>query len=277
MAQPFDDSRLQPIGDPFPVAPQASSSSVLDQVGASAAADGTLVYLAGASREDQLTWFDRTGKEIGQLGSRTAQSAVSISPGGNSAVVLHQHQDGDELWLYDLAHGSSASRLIPRGNHSVPLWSPDSARLWVHMKGAEGDDVYLLDIHGGRQDVFATDQIQGRWVPADWSRDGRFIVINEINPKTRDDIAYVPVVSGKLGAPVKFLAAPADETQGQFSPDGKWLAYTSDESGRYEVYARLFPSGSGVWKVSTEGGREPRWSADGKELFFVGVSQSVGA
>src|SRR5262249_20560243 len=109
--------------------------------------------------------------------------------------------------------------------------------------------------------------------PSDWSRDGRFVLYTANDPKTRADIWYLPLDSGKpdLQKAVKFMATDAIESQGQFSPDGKWVAYSSDETGKGNIYVRSFPNGSQVWKVSADGGREPRWRSDGKELYFVNI------
>ncbi len=281
MAQPFDEGSLQPVGDPFSVATGASNSPTRPQVAASLASDGTLVYLAGRSRETQLTWFDRTGKELGKVGPRANQRGVALSPDGNTVAIVRQDQNGaPATWLHDLVR-ESESRLQPQGSPgSGALWSPDSGQVWFGMSGPEGLGIYQKDLKGGQlQFVQKIDPAASDKTPSDWSRDGRFVIYTETNPKTRADIWYAPVESGKMNekAAVKLLGTDAVESQGQLSPDGKWLAYYSDESGKGEVYIRPFPTGSQVWKVSTDGGREPRWRSDGKEIHFVdfGVSGRV--
>jgi Tol biopolymer transport system component/predicted Ser/Thr protein kinase len=282
MAQPFDYDSLQPVGDPFSVATRASNSLTRPQVAASVASDGTLVYLAGRSRETQLTWFDRTGKELGKVGPRAEQRGVALSPDGNTVAIGRQDQNGaSATWLHDLVR-ESESRLQPPGSPgSGALWSPDSSLLWfLAMPGPEGPGLYQKDLKGGQlQIVRKVDTAAPVRTPSDWSRDGRFVIFTETNPRTRADIWYAPVESGKMNekAAVKVLATDAVESQGQLSPDGKWLAYYSDESGKEQVYIRPFPSGSQVWKVSVGGGREPRWRSDGKELNFAdfGVSGRV--
>ena len=280
MAQPFDDAGLQTVGDPFTVAQQATVSATNPQVEASASADGALVYLAGMSRESQLTWFDRTGRELGKVGPQAVHSGVSLSPDGNALVARRRYQDGSEVWLYDPARNSE-SRLIPRENSpGTAVWSPDGARIWIGMAGPEGRGLYQKDIRGGQQELIQKEGKAGAGAPkviSDWSRDGRFVIYTENNPKTRADIWYVPVESGKPGAQaVKLLGTAADESQGQLSPDGKWLAYYSDETGKGEVYVRPFPMGPGVWKVSVDGGLEPRWRSDGRELYFVAAAPGQG-
>lgn len=103
------------------------------------------------------------------------------------------------------------------------------------------------------------------------SRDGRFLVFTQLDPKTREDIWFVPLENGKAGRPVAFLHSEANEMYGQLSPDGRWMAYRSDESGRAEIYTRSFPSGEDPTKISIDGGDQPRWRGDGKELFFIGA------
>lgn len=106
---------------------------------------------------------------------------------------------------------------------------------------------------------------------SDWSRGGRFILYTEVDPKTQGDIWYLPDprTKDRAAKPVRYLGTSARETQAQFSPDSRWVAYSSDESGKFEVYVRPFPSGPGQWKVSTNGGRESRWSSDGKEIYYL--------
>ena len=146
------------------------------------------------------------------------------------------------------------------------------------MTGPGGPGFYRKDIRGGapelveKQDPAATAK-----VVSDWSRDGRVLIYTQNDPKTNADVWYVPLVAGKpSGQPVKLLGTDASESQGQISPDGNWLAYVSNESGTPAVYIRSFPTGDGVWRVSVEGGSEPRWRADGRELFFrVGTSPQL--
>jgi Tol biopolymer transport system component len=142
------------------------------------------------------------------------------------------------------------------------------------MAGPEGPGFYQKDLKSSRlQIVQKIDPSTPGRTPSDWSRDGRYVIYTENNPKTRADLGYVPVETGKLveKAAVKLLGTDAVESQGQLSPDGKWLAYYSDESGKGEVYIRPFPSGSQVWKVSADAGREPRWRSDGRELYFTSL------
>jgi Tol biopolymer transport system component len=138
------------------------------------------------------------------------------------------------------------------------------------MTGSGGPGFYRKDIRGGAPELVEKhDPAATTKVVSDWSRDGQVLIYTQNDPKTNADIWYVPLVAGKpSGQQVKFLGTTALESQGQMSPDGHWLAYASNESGTFEVYIRSFPTGDRVWRVSAEGGSEPRGRADGRELFF---------
>ena len=275
MAQPFDEARLEPVDDPFPVAERVSQSFLLTQPAVSASANGTLVYLSGRSPESQLTWFDRDGKELNKIGSRTFQRGVFLSPDGKMAVTQRLVM-GNFLapWLLDLER-KSESRLTPPGSFTdVPVWSPDSRRIWFRMTGPDGRGLYEKDLNSGQLRLLQKVDATATSAPlSDWSRDGRFLIYTESDAKTGSDIWALPVESGKPdGKAVKLVATAAVESQGQLSPDGRWLAYYSNETGTPEVYIRAFPAGGQAWKVSVDGGVEPRWRSDGKELFFGSVS-----
>jgi eukaryotic-like serine/threonine-protein kinase len=270
MAQPFDEKRLQTVGDPFVITRGVSLAATQPQLLASASADGALVYVAGRSHDSQLTWFDRSGKALGTVGPIGLQFGVSLSPDGNKATIARTAiNDTVAVWLHDLVNGSS-SRLTPTGSPGGDaLWSADSRTLWFGMTTSQGPATYRRDLVTGEQErLETTDPNAG--APTSRSLDGKFVVYTVIDPQTRSDIWYAPVESGKADRPkaVKLIATDAIEAQGQLSPDGKWLAYVSTEGGPYTVYVRPFPAGAGVWRAYPGLAEEPRWRADGKELFF---------
>jgi len=268
MAYPFDVATLQLAGDPFLVAPQLSRTSTPDQVAASTAENGTLIYLAGPSRDDfQPTWLDRSGKEIGKVGPVGDQRGLALSPDQKFVVVASRGTESRPgLWLRDLARDVESRFTLPPFV-GAPAWSPDSRRIAFSGPNA----LYVKNVSGGPEQLLL--QSSNPLSPSDWSRDGKYLLYTEVDAKTHGDIWYLPFdSSGKPGAPVPFLKTGFNESMGQFSPDGRWVAYASNESGKYEIYARPFPSGGGEIRISNNGGIGPRWRADGKELYYLSNS-----
>jgi serine/threonine protein kinase len=266
MAQPFDADTLQFAGDPFPVAPQLSRTFSPNQVAASAASNGTLVYLAGSAGEEfQPTWLDRSGKELGKVGAVGDQRGLALSPDQKFvAIAFRASESRPGLWLRELARDVESRFALPPFV-GPPVWSPDSGRIAFSGPNA----LYVKNVNGGQEQLLL--QSGNPVSPSDWSRDGKYLLYTEIDPKTRGDIWYLSLdPSGKSGAPVAFLKTDFDDSMGQFSPDGHWVAYVSNESGSYEVYVRPFPSGGGPTRISSNGGTNPRWRADGKELYYLG-------
>ena len=270
MAQPFDADTLQFAGDPFSVAPQLSQTLSPQQVAASAAGNGTLVYLAGPRTELQPTWVDRSGKELGKVGPVGDQRGFALSPDQKLvAIVFRGGESRPGLWLRDLARNVESRFTLPPFV-GPPVWSPDSSRIAFSGPNA----LYVKNVNGGQEQLLL--QRANEIHPSDWSRDGKYLLYTEIDLKTRGDIWYLPLdPSGKPGAPVAFLKTEFDESMGQFSPDGRWVAYVSNESGSFEVYVRPFPSGGGT-RISSRSGTNPRWRADGKELYYLSYSDHAG-
>ena len=268
MAQPFKLDTLQLAGDPFSVALQLAHTSTPAQVAASVAENGILVYLAGPSRnETQLTWVDRSGKELGKVGPLAEQNGVALSPDQKAIARAYPGSSSRSgLWLRDLARDVETRFTLPPFAGPA-VWSPDSSR--IAFSGPQS--LYVKNASGGPEQLLL--QTGHRVTPSDWSRDGKYLLFTDLDPKTRGDIWYLPLdASGKPGGVVAFLKTEFNESQGQFSPDGHWVAYVSDESGQYEVYMRPFPSGSATTRISSSGGKEPRWRADGKELYYLSES-----
>jgi Tol biopolymer transport system component/predicted Ser/Thr protein kinase len=273
MAQPLDPRTLLIAGDPFDVARQASLTGITNLPGATVSPDGTLVYIAGDLRLTRAAWLDRDGKEAGQLETETPPLALSLSPDGKTAAILSSgdHTDGNEAAFYDVARNSSSR--FGRG-FSVPVFSPDGKSV-IYSKTF--NDIQLRGAVAGAPETLLL-HTPNTSHPAQWSRGGRFLFYTEEDQVTHADLWYLPEPGSTAAErkPVRFLATPANETMPQLSPDGKWLAYTSDESGRYEIYVRRFPSAQGLVKISTAGGTQPRWSPDGRELYYVGPQKTPG-
>jgi eukaryotic-like serine/threonine-protein kinase len=245
---------------------------------AASAENGMLVYLANGDavvqNNLQLTWLDRSGLELGKVGPSGGVQGVALSPDEKTVAIprLVPVSQAYEIWLHDLAR-ETESRLTLRasGSSRAPVWSPERGRIIFSAirPGNAVADVYSKEIDGGQEELLLHNGNEKN--PSDWSRDGRYLVYTEVDPKNRGDIWLLRDPLGNAGdrKPVPFLRTEFNESNGQIAPDGHWIAYTSDESGQEEVYVRSFPFGDGKWQVSTKRGREPRWRLDGKELFYL--------
>jgi len=276
MAQPFDPSTLQLAGEAFPIATQASFGPDNAYPLVSASADGLLVYLAGRNAADrQLTWFDRSGKELSNVGSRGHFRGVALSPDEKTVAADHVSVGiASDLWLHEWTRGVESRFTTHQTSvNGVPVWSPDGRRIAFASNRTGRFDLYVKNAGEAGQDQILL-QNGNRKTPSDWSRDGQYLLYTETDAKTQSDDLWVMPMEGDP-KPVPFLHTEFNETEGQFSPDGHWIAYASDESGRFEIYVRPFPAGPGRRKVSVNGGAYPRWRSDGKELFYLTTEGKV--
>jgi hypothetical protein len=271
MAQPFDARRLEFSGEPIIVADHVASG--LSRAGDfSVSANGVLAWRTRSGAARQLAWFDRSGKQTEGLNALGQYLYPNLSPDGNRVAVneLDAAQPGVwSIWLLDLVRNSMTRFTFGRW-WANPIWSPDGHRIVFGLGSPPDYGLYWKDTSGaGSEELLLK---ANRYLfPTDWSRDGRFLLFDEENRKTKWDIWLLPLSGDRRPVPV--VQTEFNEKYGQFSPDSRWIAYASDESGRYEVYVRPFNGGAGVtagkWPVSTAGGFLPRWRGDGKELFFV--------
>jgi serine/threonine protein kinase/Tol biopolymer transport system component len=278
MAQPFDEKTLQPAGDLFPVAEQVSIGPHTPHAQASISSNGVLVYWGGGGfGENQLAWYDRTGKPLRSVGAPASIENLALSPDERTVALTRRGSStGADIWLHELARGADTRFTYDANNHQ-PVWSPDGRRIAYYSLRSGLPDLYLKDASGAGKDEILLASGQPKF-PTDWSADGRFLLYAEITGKTMLDLWVLPEPgSAGHGKPVPFLQTQFNETQGQFSPDGRWIAYASDESGRYEIYVRPFPPGAGKWKISISGGEFPRWRHDGKELFYLSPERKLMA
>jgi eukaryotic-like serine/threonine-protein kinase len=259
-----------------PVADGVDYISQYAQSQFSASRNGILVYTSGAgvATEVQLTWVDRVGKALGTVGAPgMIDNGVSISPDGSKVAFPRTDSSSglSDIWLNDLARGTESRFTFGPQNSVFPVWAPDGNKLafyrvqnntiengvgkpWVKASSGVGNEE-LLD-----------NEPRAHWV-TDWSRDGRYLIENVTDPKTRGDIWVSPMFGDRIRFP--YLATEATERNGKLSPDGRFLAYQSDESKNMEVYVQTFPEHGGKWQASTGGGSWPVWSRDGRELYFI--------
>jgi eukaryotic-like serine/threonine-protein kinase len=264
--QHFDLTKLQVSGDAIPI---AEPVSVNTNMGAfSISQDGALSYRTGTAGEDVvLSWLDRTGKLIETLGSPAPYRGVEVSPDG-SRVAVHRHDpNGGDIWVFEPSRGPMSRQTFdPAADNSSPIWSSDGKQITF---GALHDGkwaTYTKVVNGSSQELIY--EWDGNAAPMSWSPDGENIVVRLVDAKTtRGADEWIVSIKEKKATPL--LHETANELRAQVSPDGKWIAYEFNETGRSEVYLKAFPSGQSKHQLSANGGIAPRWRGDGKELFFI--------
>jgi serine/threonine protein kinase len=282
MAQRFDAGRLQTDGDAVPVAEQVQSFYPPDPdrptLGHfSASQTGVLMYTSGVGLVNaQLTWFDHAGKKLDNVGDPSSLLSFSLSPDGGRlalARVGDPQTSSADIWVRDLARGSE-SRLTSAGNNGFPVWSADGTRLFFMSNRDRAWKVYGKDANGtGTDEVLETDFK----LPTDASRDGRYLVTMNPGPGLVNGrgIWVLPLLGDHK--PFPYVDAGFQERFARLSPDGRWLAYQSNESNRNEVYVVSFPQEGGKWLISTGGGLKPVWSRDGRELYYYSADGKIMA
>jgi dipeptidyl aminopeptidase/acylaminoacyl peptidase len=268
MAQRLDVARGELTGDPETLADSVDVELVLQFAGFSVSGNGRVAYRTGDGGS-QLTWYDRTGKTAGAAGEPdviTLQYA-ELSPDGRRVAVDRVVQSNRDVWLMDLERGGMTRFTFDAAADGFPLWSPDGMRIVFRSDRKGPGDLYVKPSNGAGMEELLLETPNDK-SPQDWSRDGSFLLYSEQDPKAGGDLKALPI-TGNERKPVVVTNTPFNERSGQFSPDGRWVAYATDESGRYEIVVQPFPAPGGKWQVSISGGLQPRWRADGRELYFI--------
>ena len=278
LAQAFNPNKLELSGDPVPVAEQVGAYGGIYSF-FSASTNGVLIYVGGNSAGSvQLTWFDRAGKNLGTVGEPGVFDALALSPDGKQAAVSRSDSSllgKSNLWLLDLTRGGAATRFtFDATQDDYPVFSPDGNSIAFASARLGNSKLYQKLTSGIKDAELLLQSVEPKF-PSSWSRNGRFLLYTARMPKTKDDVWILPM-DGSKKPPMPFQETEFNESSAHFSPDGHWIAYESDESGRFEVYVREFsidpdgkPEPTAKHPISTTGGRVPHWSDDGKELFYV--------
>jgi Tol biopolymer transport system component len=243
-------------------------------------APNLLAYAAGtgATATSLTQWFDRFGKSLERLGEGSDLSNFNsyyqqISPDGRKVAISAFQSTTSDLWLVDMERGVSSRVTFNDATEFSPVWSPDGTEL-MYVSNRDGFyNIYRQSVSKPGEEHRVTEAASHQYM-TDWSADGRTIVFTTIDPRTQADIWTMPAAGGQQ---VPLLATAFNEYAARLSPDGQWLAYTSDESGRPEVYVQRFPSGRDKSQLSTQGGSHPQWRADGRELFYLAANRTVSA
>jgi serine/threonine protein kinase len=268
MAQAFDANRLELKGEAFPVAEQVVRNPVNGRLMFSVSENGVLALRTGALALNQLIWFDRLGKKLSTLTPPGNYSAPSISPDEKRVALSRvdfQALSTADIWLIDLERGSQIRFTTDPAADSDPAWSPDATRIaFVSTRGGL-THLYQKSASGAGVEESLLASRESKFAP-EWSPDGRFILYGQVNATTNVDLFFLPL-SGER-KPEPFLQTTFIEAQGRFSPDGRWVAYVSNETGQFEVYVQSFPPTGAKVAISTGGGSQPKWAADGRELYY---------
>jgi Tol biopolymer transport system component len=272
LAHRFDPGTLRIEGDAVQVVDDVLYNRDDSYAGFSLSEHGELAYQTTAAvPRSTLAWFNRSGKQLEPSGSLQDTEEPSLSSDGTRVAVTRWMGASRDIWLVDQTRGNSRVTTDPSGD-LMPIWSPDGNTI-VFASNRDGpSDLYRTASSGAGQPELLVKSSAVKH-PSDWSLDGRVIVYESNDPKTSWDLWTLPVRSG--GTATAFLQTEFAEGHGRLSPDGRWMAYVSNESGMNEVYVRPFPASSGKSKVSTAGGTGPRWRRDGKELFFVAADRTL--
>jgi len=260
-ALPFSLDTLQPTGEPFPVVENASKPTVSE--------DGTLVFVGlpdGGLR--RLVWRDRNGNKLGEIGQpQPFIRFPALSPDSSRVAVLASEGDNNDIWVQEVERPMKRRLTFHAGSESFPQWSPSGRTLTFNSRRGGTFDIYQKAADGtGDTELLLATETDDR--PYGWSPDGNYLVY-EVQGDNHD-LWYLRRRSDGIGyESAPFLQTPANARSPRLSPDGKFVAYCSDESGKSQVWVRPFPSGEGLWQVSSGPGCQPRWSRDGKELFYV--------
>ena len=242
---------------------------------------GVLVfYSGGKSSGETLTWFDRGGKSLGTVGPSGHMYQPAISPDGATVAVDRQDPQtgGYNIWLHDLVHATDSRFTFDPRIDWYPTWSPDGSRILFSSNRSGHWGQYTKPASGtGKEELLF--ELPGVTWGSSWSRDGRFVIFHVNGAKTGIDLWAVPNPLGDVGArkPYAFLQTESAEKWGSLSPEGKYVAYTSDENRTQQVYVQTFPGKEGKFQISTNGGDRPVWSRDGKELFYIAADQKMMA
>ena len=274
VAQPFDPEKLKLTGEPAPVADPVGKSAITGRMNVAASANGLLLYSASGS--NQLTWLDATGKPQGTLGDPNDYVIFRISLDGRRVAAAIGNPTRADLWLLDAERNASSRFTFTGTAHLDPVWSPDGRTLVYRASNG----IFRKDSSGAGEEQRVTDP--GNFQsPTDWSRDGRQILFSQFTPGAGSGLWVLPVTAegDRMGQPQAYLRTQFSAQDGQFSPEAnaRWVAYTSNESGQFEVYVQAFPEARGKFQVSSGGGRFPKWGSGGRQLFYVSLNDKLMA
>jgi len=270
LAQTLDVEKRMLVGEPETVADSVAFEAASYGAASSASTTGLLAYRTGGATRRQLIWYDRTGKKVGTMGPPDESLLVpNMSSDGTRVVVWRVTQGNADIWMLDAERMTRLTFEPSLDRYAI--WAPDGKRVAFDSARTGSRNLYEMSVDAPGSEKLLFESAQDK-VVNDWSPAGRHVVFNSADPQTGWDLWALPLDGDRK--PFPFLRTKFDERRAIFSPDGKWVAYTSNESGQQEVYVRPF-MGTGQWQVSTGGGAFSKWARDGKELYYFAPDGSL--
>lgn len=273
-AQRFDPQRLQLSEQPVTISSGMGDFSERGYGVFSLSKNGILAFRTGEVQA-QLTWFDRSGRQLGTIGAPDYFTEFDISKDQQRLAADRGTLAGQsDIWVLDLPRGN-LSRLTHRPGFTVsPVWSPDGRSIAFASSHNGHEDLFEVDSGGAGAERLLYESTGDKYTD-DWSRDGKFVLFEEEPTAGKSDLWVLPISGDHK--PFPYLQNSFLKAHARFSPDGRWVAYSSDESGISEIYIESFPAGHGKWKVSDRGGDQPYWSWNGNEIFYMGIDRKLTA
>jgi serine/threonine protein kinase/Tol biopolymer transport system component len=278
MAQPFDPKKMTLSGEPVAIADGIDSFAVTNHALFAVSDNGTLVYRGGSGSQNLLTWFDEHGNPTGTIGDPGDYTSPAVSPDSNRIAVSAGSAASRNIWILDAARGGASTRFtFDPAIDNDPVWSPDGKNIVFTSNRSGQWDLYVKPADGSGEEklLLKTDEAK---FPETFTKDGRFLLFTSRGSKTSEDIWALPLTPG--AKPIPLLQTQFNERSASVSPDGRWMAYRSDESGTPEVYVRPFtpdaPAGTGAkWLISKGSAIGATWRPDGKGLVYLTVTVAV--
>ncbi len=279
ISRPFDARGLVAGGEAVPVASRVATWEIVRDFGwFSASANGRIAWFPARSRELRLAWFDRRGEPLGSFGEPALYGQLALSPDGRRVAVEIQDAEGQyDIWLFDVARGLSSRLTTDPTSEREPVWSPDGSRLAFSTIAVDGENILVKDLSGSQPAAPLPGGVGAaagvRDIPENWSRAGNTLLYLTLGAER----TFWALPMDGQGKPEQLMAGQFNLDEPHVSPDGRWLAYVSTDSGRFEVYVAPFRRTGERLRVSDNGGGQPRWRGDGKELLYLTTGGAIAS